>query len=236
MRANFLKGAAFAAAGAAVLMAAPFWESAEPESWTTQQLEELLSDSPWARPAEVRYTGDRGGSGLPGIGLPGGRGRTGGGGRLPGSSPWPGAGGGVGFPYRNEAFEAEASIVWLSALPVRQALARLGVREELRDLRAAESFIALIDGLPPAIAHLAEQPDVFRQSARLERKNLPAIRATRADVQPRPGAPGIELYFPRDESISAEEKSIELVVTAGDYVIRRKFKPAEMIYRGRLEM
>jgi hypothetical protein len=29
---------------------------------------------------------------------------------------------------------------------------------------------------------------------------------------------------------------IEVVVTAGDYVIRRKFKPAEMVYRGRLEM
>jgi hypothetical protein len=231
-----LRSAALTAAGAAALWAAPFWEAAEPESWTTAQIEELLSDSPWARPAEVRYTGEREGSGLPGVGAPRGGGRPGGGSRLPGSTPWPGAGGGIGFPYRNEAFEAETTIAWMSALPVRQAMERIGVREELRDVQAAEHYVVLVDGLPPAMAHLAERPEVFRNSARLERKDGPAIRASRVDVEPRPGAPGIELYFPRDASISAGDKYLEVVITTDDYVIRRKFKPAEMVYRGRLEM
>jgi hypothetical protein len=170
------------------------------------------------------------------VGAPRGGGRPGGGSRLPGSTPWPGAGGGIGFPYRNEAFEAETTIVWMSALPVRQAMERIGVREELRDVQAAEHYVVLVDGLPPAMAHLAERPEVFRNSARLERKDGQAIRASRVDVEPRPGAPGIELYFPRDASISAGDKYLEVVITTDDYVIRRKFKPAEMVYRGRLEM
>ena len=231
---------AFALTSVSALFAAAFWEESDPETWTRQQVEELLSDSPWAQPAEVRFTGDRGGSGLPGIGLPGGRGRTGGGTRIPGGSPWPGAGGGVGFPHvsqaRQAAFDADATVVWTSALPVRQALARMGIVEELRDAHARDFFIVTIDGLPPAMAHLADQPDVFRQSARLERRGRPAIQATRVEVRPRPGAAGIELYFPRDESVAADGKTIEVAVTAEDYSIRRKFKLSEMVYRGRLEM
>jgi hypothetical protein len=236
MRQSGWRVAALALGSALGLFAASFWEAAGPEDWTQAQIEELLSDSPWARPAEVRFTGDRGGRGLPGVGLPGSGGRTGRRTPLPGGGTWPGAGGGVGFPYGNAAFDSDATVVWTSALPVRLALERLGVRDELRNVRAEQLYVVTIDGLPPAMAPLAETPDVFRQTARLERKNKPAIRAERVEVRPRPGAPGIELYFPRDGDITADEKMIEVVVTAGDYVIRRKFKPAEMVYRGRLEM
>jgi hypothetical protein len=229
------------AVSVSVLLAGAFWEETAPEDWSQAQIEELLSDSPWAKPADVRFTGDRGGSRLPGgVGLPGGRGRTGGGTRIPRTSPWPGAGGGIGFPYvahaRESAFDAEATIVWTSSLPVRQALERLGEKDELRNVQAADFYVVTIDGLPPAMAPLADTPDVFRQSARIERKDGSFIHAKRVEVRPRPGAPGIELYFPRDARLSTDEKTIEVVVNAGDYIIRRKFKPAEMVYRGRLEM
>ena len=234
MSANLLRSTVVAVVGASVLLAAPFWEAAEPESWTQAQIDELLSDSPWAKPAEVTYTGDRGGRFPGGVGVPGG----GGGGRtpLPRTGPWPGAGGGIGFPYRSEAFEADSTIVWTSAAPVREALARQGVREELRDTYLADYYVVTLDGLPLPLAPLAETPEAFRNGARIERKNRPAIRATRVEIRPGPGVPNVELYFPSDGSLSADEKYVEVVLAAGDYAIRKKFKPAEMVYRGRLEM
>lgn len=223
-----------------LLLAGEFWQRAAPEDWTPEQIEELLSDSPWAKPAEVRFLGERGGPGIPGVGLPGGRGRSGGGSRIPGGGGWPGAGGGIGFPWmshaRDSASDADTTVVWTSALPVRLALERLGVVEPLRDVRAADFYIVTLDGLPFALAPLADAPDVLRQSARLERKDRPTIRAERVEVRPRPGAPAIELYFPRQHDLSADDKSIEFYLTAGEYSIRRKFKLGEMVFRGRLEM
>ncbi|MEZ5365102.1 MAG: hypothetical protein R2748_22945 [Bryobacterales bacterium] len=216
------------------LFAGAFWNESSPEEWTSIQVEELLGDSPWARPAEVKFLGDRGGSSLPGLGSPSGRGRTS---RtpLPSTSPWPGAGGGIGFPYAKKAFDSDTTLVWMSALPVRQALARLGVEEQLRDIRANDDYIIAIDGLPLPLAPLADTPDVFRQGARIELKDGSIIHAHRVEVRPRPGAAGIELYFPRAD-IQEHDKPFKVYISAGDYVIEAKFKPAEMVYRGRLEM
>ena len=238
MRASFSAAAIFAATTASALFAGVFWDQTGPESWTQAQVEELLTDSPWAKPANVKFLGDRGGSGVPGVGLPGGRGRSGGGSRIPGGGGWPGAGGGIGFPWTNQARDSdnEATVVWTSALPIRQALARIGVVEQLRDVHAKDFYIVTVDGLPFALAPLAETPDLFRRSARLELESGAAIRAERVEVRPRPGAPAIELYFRRDEAASTAEKTIAFVMTAGEYSIEAKFKPSEMVYRDQIEM
>ncbi|MCB1021562.1 MAG: hypothetical protein KDC27_16650, partial [Acidobacteria bacterium] len=231
MRSTWMRASALAAIAVSALFAGSFWNESSPEQWTSTQIEELLGDSPWARPAEVKFLGDRGGSSLPGLGSPSGRGRTS---RtpLPRTSPWPGAGGGIGFPYAKKAFESDVTLVWTSALPIRQALARQGVHDELRDVRAADDYIVTIDGLPLPLAPLAETPDVFRQGARLELKDGSVIHAHRVEVRPRPGAAGIELYFPR-AAISEHDKPLQVRIAAGDYVLEAKFKPAEMVYRGR---
>ncbi|MFN3322875.1 MAG: hypothetical protein ACK5AZ_05220 [Bryobacteraceae bacterium] len=40
-----------------LLMAAPFWEAKEPKEWTPQELAMLLTDSPWAQPAQAARPG-----------------------------------------------------------------------------------------------------------------------------------------------------------------------------------
>lgn len=40
--------------------AAPFWEAKEPASWSEEEIEEFLSNSPWARPAEAVAMGVQG--------------------------------------------------------------------------------------------------------------------------------------------------------------------------------
>jgi len=90
-----------------------FWNKKKPGDWSSEEVQRVLTDSPWARPAKVsREAGGsrqgspegRGGTGYPGGG--GGGGRSGGGGRGGGGGtgrvggmgiPLPG-GGGVGLP------------------------------------------------------------------------------------------------------------------------------------------
>ncbi len=233
-----MRAASLGVVAALAVFAGEFWEREEPGRWSNEQIQELLSASPWARPAEVRFLGERGGSTIPGVGLPGGRGR-GGGSPLPGGGGWPGAGGGIGFPWVGQARDSdldETTVVWTSALPVRQALELLGLTDELRNVHARDFYVATLDGLPLPLAPLAETPETFRRAARLELKSGTQIRAERVEVRPRPGAPAVELYFPRDPAVSPGDKTIELQVTAGEYSIRRKFKLSEMLYRGRLEL
>jgi len=229
-------GALAAIAASLALAAGATWDRTPPEEWTRQQVDALLTDSPWAKAAEVRFLGEREGSGVPGIGLPGRRGRTGGGSRIPGGGGWPGAGGGIGCPWTNHARDAEddVTVVWTSALPVRQALQQLDIGDERRDVHARYFYIVTIDGLPLEMAPLAETSAVFL-SAALERKGAAAIRAERVEVRPRPGAPAVELYFPRG-GLAIGDKTVEFALTAGEYSIRRKFKLGDMVYRGRLEM
>ena len=218
---------------AALLYAGSFWEMADPADWSRAQLDEMFYASPWAKAASV----DAGGSGG-GFGFPGGGSRTGGGIGLPN--------GGWGGPLASRYSEyddgdADVTVRWDSALPVRQALAHSRedlapqIREELLN-REPDYYVIAVDSLPPAGAWLAEEPERLRQSSRLVRKGKPTIRATRMEIVPHPGAPGVILYFPRNEVITLDDKTVHFELTPGEVNVRAKFKLKEMIYRGNLEL
>ena len=76
---------------------------------------------------------------------------------------------------------------------------------------------------------------MFRRSARLELKSGASIQAEKVEVRPRPGAPAVELYFPRADMLGGE-KAVEFSMTAGEYALESKFKISVMMYRGRLEL
>src|SRR5690606_2312866 len=126
---------------AAVLLAADFWEKKAPEDWTSDEVEQILTDSPWAREISVKFVGDTsqplgGGSNGGGIGFPGQRRRPGigGGVSLP-DGGWGGKFAAVGM--RADAFQdADLVVRWSSAEPIRQALLRAGSQhiEERPDL------------------------------------------------------------------------------------------------------
>jgi hypothetical protein len=136
---------------AALLFAADFWKTKDSTQWTSDEVNKILSDSPWAKARTVqpqeatqqRGMGRRGGFGFPGGGYPGGGypgggggypggGYPGGGGRYPGNGGgYPQAGGdpngtgdGSNFPSRNEPMNL--TIRWESASPIQQALMRQG--------------------------------------------------------------------------------------------------------------
>jgi hypothetical protein len=138
---------------ALVLFAADFWKTKDSAMWTSEEINKLLSDSPWARaktvqpdlPQQRRGMGRRsGGFGYPGGGYPGGGYPGGGGGYPGGGGGYPGGGGGYpggsnGGGSNGDGSQAgpmNLTIRWASALPVQQALMRQ-TAEPSDELKAA---------------------------------------------------------------------------------------------------
>lgn len=128
---------------AVMLFASDFWKTKDSSQWDSDEINKILSDSPWAKAKTVqpeqsqarrRGMGRRGGFGFPGGGYPGG-GYPGGGVGYPGGGGaggggYPGGGGGypggssTGDPSANQPMNL--TIRWESAAPVEQALMRQG--------------------------------------------------------------------------------------------------------------
>jgi hypothetical protein len=149
---KILRLGAAATACAAVLFAADFWKTKDSTQWTSEEINKLLSDSPWARAKTVQPQqqqqrssgmGRRGG----GFGFPGGGGGgyPGGGGGYPGGGGGYPSGGGSSYPGGSnggdgsQAGPMNLTIRWDSALPVQQALMRQGAgqADELKAATAA---------------------------------------------------------------------------------------------------
>jgi hypothetical protein len=155
-----LRLGAASAACALALFAADFWKTKDSSVWTSEEINKLLSDSPWARAKTVqpeqsqrpRTMGRRGGGfGYPGGGYPGGGGGyPGGGGGYPG-----GGGGGGSYPGGSNGGDASQAgpmnltIRWDSALPVQQALMRQGAgpADELKAATAATDKYYVVEVL-----------------------------------------------------------------------------------------
>ena len=220
---------------AALLWAGPFWETND--DWSPDQVRQLLQDSPWARPAKVEFFGESGegiGGGTRGGGFPGSRGRGGG---------FPG-GGGIGFPDGgwgrlgplgvNNAFDSEVVARWRSARPMELALARAS-GDEPRD-ENKRRYVVSLSGLPPAIAHVAQEPERLQHAASLALRDGTHLRPVRAEVLPRPGTPGVLFEFSRDREITLADRTVEFLLSADDFSVRARFKLKDMMYQGKLEL
>lgn len=132
-----------------MLFASDFWKTKDSSQWDSDEVNKMLSDSPWAKPKTVqpqaqgqrRGFGRRGGFGFPGggypgggypgggypgggVGYPGGGYPSGGGGYPNGGGGYPNGGASNGDPSLNEPMNL--TIRWESAAPVQQALMRQG--------------------------------------------------------------------------------------------------------------
>ncbi|HEX5227293.1 MAG TPA: hypothetical protein VFW44_06260 [Bryobacteraceae bacterium] len=147
---------------AVMLFASDFWKTKDSSQWNSEEINKILSDSPWAKAKTVqpqrsqmrqRGMGRRGGFGFPGggIGYPGGGG---------GGVGYPGGGGGGGYPNggggnsgagqtepRNEPMNL--TIRWESAAPVEAALMREGdsASDELKAVVSSTGMYYVIEVL-----------------------------------------------------------------------------------------
>lgn len=145
-----------------------FWNEKPAAEWSADDVQQLLSHSPWAKKSEAHFRrpdgdgsqqgGEGGGMGGPsggggGMGGPGGGGPGGGGGGM-GGPPGGGGGGGMGGPPGGGGMggpgggpgggmpSMEATVRWESAAPVVEA------QKKQSDPDAKEFYIISVSGLP----------------------------------------------------------------------------------------
>jgi hypothetical protein len=137
---------------AVALFASDAWKTKDSKEWTREEVQKVLTDSPWAKQITVttersgggQRRGGRGGGmggGRGGVGFPGGGGGgyPGGGGGYPGGGGgYPGGGGGGRYP-EGDGMREEIVLRWESALPVQQALLRQGAHADDESTPAADA-------------------------------------------------------------------------------------------------
>ena len=235
-----------------------FWNKKEPAQWSSDEIDRLVTKSPWARQVTAASAavsrpyatgGSGGGMGDPGVGggspggggvgYPGGGGMggrgAGGGGR--------GRGGGNGMPL-----SYTATVRWESAKPVQEAL-KTPLPEGL-----AGAYVISVSGVPvlnPRREH-TDDGDTDSTVSKglsddvLERiKNLTYLEPKgKSPAQPSvvqkgslssSGTPTLLYGFPREVlALTAEDREVVFTTKLGAIEIKSKFNLKDMMYRNEL--
>src|SRR5271157_260783 len=226
-----------------------FWNKKPPAEWSSEEIDTLITKSPWAKEASARgaaqeggygsQTGSRngGGMGMPRIGIPGIGGiGMGGGGRRMGGNQGGGRGQQRGALYRG-------TVRWESAQPVQDAL-----KSPLPDEFANHYVIAVIgfplpggqrryqdeEGDNPPRRSQDDLLDNLKQLTTLHPRGKELAQA--GVVQQQTSSNSNLLFgFSKDSlTLTKEDKEVLFSTTLGRLVIRAKFDPKEMLYHGQL--
>ena len=195
------------------------------EEWTKEEIERLLTKSPWAKDASITNTALINPFGTPRT-VTSRRGRT------------------TGNPNGETQIPEitgkwKATVRWDSALPVREAL------KTKMSVALSENYIINVFGDVPSPAPSNDDSaderktkfDILQERTRLERKDDP-IELKR--VEPGPATPysppGTLFYFSRVFPLTPEDKQVTFVTKIGPLEVKCKFTLKEMLYRGNLEL
>jgi hypothetical protein len=226
----------------AALTAADFWQEKDFTVWSAQQVEKMLTESPWAKKVTIVVGGLRE--------------EVLGGFQRGTSDP----GGGVvclsadcGALWSPDSGSAEfqrvrrvtVMVAWISGLPFRQALVRGQTGpdapiplDQQRQLREDQPFYTLaVIGLPLRLAAQGGTIDELKSKTALKpnRKDRIAPADIRAfgdgDHSVR-----VEFLFPKANAIALGDKEVEFITKLGNVELTKKFKLADMMVGGRLAL
>jgi hypothetical protein len=211
------------AAPALAFPATEFWNEKKPEDWTDDEVQEMLTKSPWAKEASVSVFGGAGGALInrngamnrSGVATNSGRQRTNTTQTTQGDAP---------------DLRYKAIVRWESALPVRAALKRKPA-EGLADfyILALVGDLSLAD--PDADeAQRESRLDMMKQYTKLDRHGgtIPLVNVEPVKKE------GTLFYFPRAEPI--KDGQVTFTTKMGPVEVKCKFTVKDMMYRGKLEL
>lgn len=214
-----------------------FWNKKAPAEWTTEEIDRLLTKSPWAKETNAQYaTGAGEPHGIPGIGNVGlgGRGR---------SRNGRGANNGQGGPSGYQG-----TVRWESAAPVLAALkAPLPGGFEGR-------YVISVNGFPATAGRSQTRtgedtsPDSAQRSREDELENLKSLSSLQAKgrelvqagvVQQQIATTGGSFLFGFSKELlplDGDDKEVSFAAQLGNLVVKAKFLPKEMLYHGQLAL
>ncbi len=239
-----------------------FWNKKEPAEWSSDEVDKLVSKSPWAKPVIAEsaalsrpYAGTAsggGGMGDPGIG--------GSGPAYPGSTGGPTGGGYGGIGGRRGTRGADngqmpisynATVRWESAKPIRDAL-KSPLPEEF-----ADSYVISVSGVPVLEAgrQRSEDGDTttttvskglsdevlerIKELTYLEPKGKSPAQpsAVRKGTPGSSGAPTLLYGFPRDVvPLTADDKDVTFTTHLGRIEVKTRFSLKDMMYHKELAL
>lgn len=259
------------ALAATALLAADFWtKKPDFKTWNEKDVKKMLTNSPWAKAINVTLPGRAGGAGMSG-GSRGGGGMSGGGG---GGMSGGGGGGGMsgggggrrggGGAYVEPPPSIKVHVRWVSALPVRQAMARSRFGDELDTPEAQrmlnlkdERYIIALEGLPGRILargrgkggkggppEQGQRPGMdfarFKEESFIKVKAKEPVHPVDVQGQLQQGFASLYLFFPHAKDggidITLDDKEVEFQLNTPRQKLHRKFKLKDMVYNGKLEL
>ena len=238
-----------------------FWEKHPPSEWTNEEIDRLLTKSPWAKEVNAQYapgqSGDYGG--YPGGGSPNGTGYPGGGGGSRGTVGIPGIGipgiGGIGYPRRGggggrggqprggQGSAFHGTVRWESAQPIRDA-----TKTALPDAFDGRYVIA-VSGIPLLDRRSEGTRGEDDDSSNTRRgqddaldnlKSLSSLQIKGKDlvqagvVQRQVGTGSTILFGFAKEMLPIEKRDGEVLFATqiGRLIVKTHFTPKEMLYHG----
>jgi hypothetical protein len=206
-----------------------FWNEKKPSDWTEDEIQQMLTKSPWAKDASIFDTAAHKGLSTAPRGGSVNR-RRGGTSATPGSP----------LPAGGSLNSWNAIVRWDSALPVRDAL------KAAKTAEIEENYVIALIGDIPGVGVPADDDDpaerqqklnILKETTRLERKDDP-LELSRAKIAPRTprSASGTLFYFSRVFPLAPEDKQVTFVTKVGPLEVKCKFTLRDMVYRGNLEL
>ena len=215
-------------AGLAWAASGDFWNKKAPSDWTPEEVDQLLSKSPWAKQVTATATRQQGdyGQGQPGGQYPGG---GGGGyppmGRVPGMG-YPGGGGrrGRGYPGGQGAgMSMKGTVRWDSAKPMLEA-SKIKLPEKMD-----HHYVLRVDGFPVG----DENQDELKQAATIQPKNKEIAGC--AAIEKNGSNSSWYFGFSKDTiTLTPDDKEVDFTARIGRYLVKAKFNLKEMLYHGEL--
>ncbi len=200
-----------------------FWNEKKPEDWTPEEVREMLTRSPWAKPGSVSVFGGAGG----GLINPN------------GATSWEGNMTGVGrertktkqsTPSDDADLRYKTIVRWESALPIRLAL-------KAKPADGPEEFyrIAVVGDLALADADETDEErqsrvDMLKEYTKLDKKGG-AIPLAKIELVKKAGT---VFYFPRTDPV--KDGQVTFLTKMGPVEVKCKFTVKDMMFRGKLEL
>ncbi|HLK64804.1 MAG TPA: hypothetical protein VKU19_15270 [Bryobacteraceae bacterium] len=223
-------------AGAGVAFGATgpeFWDKKPPSEWTTEEIDRLITKSPWAKEVNAEYIPHEGGA-LPGGGAIG---MGGLGGRRRGNRS-----GGTG---RGATSSYKGTVRWESAKPILEAM-KAPLPEQF-----ANHYVISVNGIPLLSSHSqstndGEAPtrrptqddpdDNLKQFTTIQPKGKDLAQAGVVHRQVGTGSSFLFGFSSELVPLSKDDSEVLFSTQLGQLTVKTKFSFKEMLYRGALAL
>jgi len=225
------------------LWAADFWTTKPFTDWNEKEVAKILSESPWT--AKITISGGPGAPpSVPGAGG-GGRGGRGGGPQGDSTTADPGISGGD-FGGGGGGSGATVTLLWQTALPIRQALVKRRYGTEAGTSPDAKALLDRVDQF--YVLTLSGVPGFTLPSAQGDRKpalldatmitvaGKPPVKAVDVQVSSGRGTGTMSFLFPKTMPFTAEDKEMQFNTKFDKTAVKAKFKLKDMVFNGKVEM